>query len=69
MLLNLLTIFLLINSILLIGLILTQNETSKDATSNSGTIEISNPLQNFTAIIVLFQFLLFILKLKENISE
>jgi hypothetical protein len=67
MLLNLLTIILLINSVLLIGLILTQNETSKDATSNSGTIEISNPLQNFTAIIVFFQFLLFILKLKENI--
>ena len=69
MLLNLLTIFLLINSILLIGLILTQNETSKDATSNSETIEISNPVQNLTAIIVLFQFLLFLLKLKENISE
>jgi preprotein translocase subunit SecG len=68
MLLNFLTIILLINSILLIGLILNQNETSKDATSNSGTIEISNPLQNFTALIVFFQFILFILKLKENIS-
>jgi preprotein translocase subunit SecG len=67
MLLNLLTIILLINSILLIGLILSQNETSKDSISNSGTIEISNPLQNFTALVIFFQFILFILKLKENI--
>jgi preprotein translocase subunit SecG len=63
---NIFTIFFLINSLLLIGLILNQNESTKDVTSNSSTNEMSNPLQNLTWFCVILEFLFFLIKSKMN---
>ncbi len=61
---NTLTLILLINSILTVGLILNQNETTKDSTSNSINTEISNPLQNLTWLCVILEFILLLVKSK-----
>ena len=61
-----LTVILGINSILLIGFILNQNESSKDTTSNSGATEIASPLQNITWFCVFIEFSLFLLKSKST---
>jgi len=64
--LNTLTIFLLLNSLILLGFILNQNESSKDTTSNSGATEIASPLQNITWFCVFIEFSLFLLKSKST---
>jgi hypothetical protein len=46
-----------INSLIAIGLILNQNESAKDATSNT-TSELANPLQNITWFCVALEFIL-----------
>jgi protein translocase SecG subunit len=66
---NTFTIFFIINSLLLIVLILNQNETTKDAISNSAganSSEISNPLQNLTWFSIILEFFLFLIKSKIN---
>jgi hypothetical protein len=61
---NTLTILFLINSFLTMGLIFSQNESTKDATSNLGTNEMSNPLQNLTWFCVILEFIFFLIKSK-----
>ena len=63
--LNSFIIILLINSLVTIGLILNQNESAKDVSSNMNS-ELSNPLQNLTWICVSFEFVLLLLKSKIN---
>jgi preprotein translocase subunit SecG len=66
---NTFTIFFSINSLLIIVLILNQNESTKDAVSNSTGVnssEISNPLQTLTWISISLEFLLFLIKSKIN---
>jgi len=50
------------------SLILNQNESAKDATSNanSANTEISNPLQNITWVCVTLEFILLLIKSKMN---
>ena len=54
---------------IIIALILNQNETTKDAVSNSAgtnSSEISNPLQNLTWFCIILEFLFFLIKSKIN---
>jgi len=66
--LNPFTIILLLNSFATMSLILNQNESAKDATSNanSANTEISNPLQNITWVCVTLEFILLLIKSKMN---
>ena len=59
-----LTIILVINSVIAVGLILNQNESAKDAASNATNTEISNPLQNITWFCVFLELILLLLKTK-----
>ncbi len=61
---NPLTLVLIINSLVSVGLILNQNESSRDTTTNSLNSEISNPLQNITWFCVIFEFILLLIKSK-----
>ncbi len=62
---NSLTIFLLINSLLIIGLITIQNE-SKDNNTQRSTTSSTSPLEILTWITVLLEMMLLLLKLKLN---
>ena len=57
-----LTFLLLINSVAIIILILNQNESGKDFTTNQNTI--SNPFENITWIMFFFQLILLLIKTK-----
>jgi uncharacterized protein with PQ loop repeat len=57
-------LILLINSLLTIGLILNQNENTKDSTNKQNQSSSSNPLEKITWISVLFQFVLLLVKVK-----
>ena len=59
-----LTIILVINSVIAVGLILNQNESAKDAASNATNTEISNPLQNITWFCVFLELILLLVKTK-----
>jgi preprotein translocase subunit SecG len=61
---NPLTFLLLINSILLIGLILNQNESTKESTTNQISNSSPNPLQNITWICLSFEFIFLLIKTK-----
>lgn len=56
--------FLLINSIVTIILILNQNESTKDFTSNQNSNVSSNPLENITWVCVLIQLILVLIQTK-----
>lgn len=62
---NIVTFLLILNSVITIGLILSQNESAKDATSNTST-QITNPLEKFTWLCVFIEFLLFLIRSKLN---
>jgi preprotein translocase subunit SecG len=62
---NIVTFLLVLNSFLTIGLILNQNESAKDATSNTST-QITNPLEKVTWLCVFLEFVLFLIKSKLN---
>lgn len=62
---NIVTFLLILNSVITIGLILNQNESAKDATSNTST-QVTNPLEKFTWLCVFIEFLLFLIKSKLN---
>ncbi len=62
---NIVTFLLILNSVITIGLILNQNESAKDATSNTST-QITNPLEKFTWLCVFVEFFLFLIKSKLN---
>ena len=62
---NIVTFLLILNSVITIGLILNQNESAKDATSNTST-QITNPLEKFTWLCVFIEFFLFLIKSKLN---
>lgn len=61
--LNPLTILLIINSILLISLTITQNESSKDSAISQNS-SITNPFEILTWITLIFQLLLLLIKQK-----
>ena len=61
---NSFTLILLINSIFLIGLILNQNESTKDSSSNQTSRSSLNPLEKFTWIGLIIQLILLLIQIK-----
>lgn len=59
-----LTLVLLGNSLLTVGLILNQNESKKDAATSQNDNFVSNPLETATWICLILQFILLLIKLK-----
>lgn len=62
-----LTILLLTNSFLTVGLILNQNESIKDSMNTQSSSSSTNPLETFTWGCLFFQIFLLLIKIK--ISE
>lgn len=61
---NSFTLILLINSIFLIGLILNQNDSTKDSSSNQTSRSSLNPLEKFTWIGLIIQLILLLIQIK-----
>lgn len=59
---NTLTLILFINSVLIIGLVLNQNETKQESVNQKTKSSASNPLENFTWIFVISEFILLLIK-------
>lgn len=59
-----LTVLLLLNSLFCIGLVLNQNESKKDSSTNQSERSNSNPLEKITSICLILQLILLIIKLK-----
>ena len=59
-----LTIIVGINSILLIGFILNQNESSKDSITSQKSTSLNNPFEKITWIGVILQLSLLLIKIK-----
>jgi len=59
-----LTLIVGINSILLIGFILNQNESSKDSITNQKSSSLTNPFEKLTWIAVILQLSLLLIKIK-----
>jgi preprotein translocase subunit SecG len=57
-------LILLMNSIILIGLILNQNESTKDSLMSQTARSSVNPLERLTWISLLFQLILLVIKIK-----
>jgi hypothetical protein len=63
-----LNFILLINSILIIGLILNQNESTKDSVNKQTQNSSVNPFEKVTWIALIIQLLLLLIKVKINNS-
>ena len=61
-------LILLINSLFTIGLILNQNENTKDSTNKQNQSSAVNPLETITWICVILQLVLLLVKVKINNS-
>lgn len=61
-------LILLVNSILTIGLILNQNESTKDSVNKQNQSSLTNPFEKLTWICVTFQLVLLLIKVKINNS-
>ena len=59
-----LTLILFINSLLTIGLILNQNESTKDSATTQNASSISNPFETATWVCLSVQLILLLFKLK-----
>jgi hypothetical protein len=63
---NTLTLILGINSLLLIGLILNQNDSTKDSVTSQNSNSLRNPFENITWISLIVQLSLLLIKIKIN---
>jgi hypothetical protein len=61
---NPLNSLLLLNSLVLIGFILNQNDSAKDSVTNQNASSLKNPFETFTWFSLIFEFSLFLLKIK-----
>jgi preprotein translocase subunit SecG len=59
-----LNLLLILNSLLIIGFILTQNESAKDLVANQNSSSSKNPFENFTWIAFFLQLFLLLIKVK-----
>jgi hypothetical protein len=59
-----LSVFLILNSLILIGLILNQNESLQEIGTTQTSTSFSNPLENFTSICIGIEFFLLLVKTK-----
>lgn len=57
-------VLLLINSILIIGLILNQNESTKDSAKKDSQSSSSNPLENITWFCTILELVLLLVQIK-----
>jgi len=63
---SLLPSILWLNSIILIGFILIQNESAKDSVTTSTSSSLMNPFEKFTWGSLILQFSLLLIKIKTN---
>jgi preprotein translocase subunit SecG len=63
-----LSLIIFFNSFVLIGLILNQNESNKDAMNTQSSTGSRNPLENFTWVCLFIQLCIFFIKIKINES-
>lgn len=63
---NSLPVLVLLNSLLILGLILNQNESAKDSVVNSASSSSLNPLEQLTWGSLIFQFSLLLIQIKTN---
>jgi hypothetical protein len=61
-----LTVFLVVNSILIIGLVLNQNDSAKDSVTSSTISSTINPLERLTWGTLILQLSLLLIKIKTN---
>jgi hypothetical protein len=61
---NPLNLILGINSIVIIGLILSQNESAKDSTTTQNSSTITNPFELLTWVCLFLQLILLLIKFK-----
>lgn len=61
-----LAILLILNSIFLIGLILNQNDNTKDSISTQKSSSLTNPLEKITWFSLILQLNLLLIKIKLN---
>lgn len=59
-------IALAINSMLIIGLILNQNESAKDSSTTQNSASITNPFESLTWICLFIQLILLLFQFKSN---
>lgn len=62
---NIMTSLLILNSILIVIFILNQNESARDAMSQSSS-SLQNPFEKITWIALLFEFSLLLIRIKSN---
>jgi preprotein translocase subunit SecG len=58
--------FLVLNSFILIGLILTQNENTKEVAGTQNSSNLTNPFEKITWISFFFQFSFLLIKIKST---
>ena len=63
---NSITVVLAMNSIVLIGLILNQNDSSKDSITTQRSNTSINPFEKITWVSLILQFSLLLIKIKTN---
>ncbi len=63
---NTINIALGLNSLLTIGLILNQNESTKDSSTTQNSTSITNPFESLTWICLFIQLILLLVKFKFN---
>lgn len=63
---NPLNLILVVNSIIIIGFILNQNDSAKDSVTNQNSSSSTNPFENLTWISLFLQLSLLLIKIKTN---
>jgi hypothetical protein len=60
------TNLLVLNSLFIIGLVLNQNDSSKDSLKSQNSSFLDNPVENITWLSLFFEFFCFLLKIKNT---
>lgn len=63
---NPLNFIIIINSLIIIGFILNQNDSAKDSVTTQTSSSVSNPLENLTWVSLILQLSLLLIKIKTN---
>jgi hypothetical protein len=63
---NSLNLIILLNSLIILGLILNQNDSAKDSVTTQSSSAASNPLEKLTWVSLILQLSLLLIKIKTN---
>lgn len=63
---NPLNLFIIINSVIIIGFILNQNDSAKDSITTQNSSSSKNPFENLTWISLILQLSLLLIKIKTS---